>query len=723
MDTLPLIAPLIGALKANHPSANAAEIERAFLIAQSAHTGQMRKSGEEYITHPVAVTMILAELGLDETTLIASLLHDTVEDTPYSLSHLRTDFGDEIANLVDGVTKLDKLSYGPTAEAETVRKMVIAMSRDIRVLVIKLADRLHNARTWRYVSSESATRKARETLDIYAPLAHRLGMNAIKWELEDLSFAILEPKKFEEISRLVAERSPSRDALTADVIASVEGDLQKDSINATVTGRKKHFFSVYQKMVVRGREFNDIYDLVGIRVLVNDVRDCYAVLGSIHARWSPVPGRFKDYIAIPKANNYQSLHTTVIGPKAERIEIQIRTSDMDQIAETGIAAHWKYKEVGSNTTPKLQWVEELLEFNKNVDSSREFLDAVKNDLDLGGVFIFTPKGDVHELSHGSTPLDFAYTVHTEVGNHCVGAKVNGKIVPLRYQLRSGDTLEILTSKTQSPSKDWLNIARTSRARTKIKQYLLKVERDHYREVGKDIFEKALRVYGISTNRFKKTNDLEKILAHFHYKVEDEIYIHLGAGKIQAKNIFEVLPDFKPEEETEDQKALDEIKATGNKIIEQAKKRKNRDQQIIVDGLDDIMVRLARCCTPIPGDPIEGHITRGRGITVHVKNCPRVHDSSTGGTRHVDVEWNNFLQHKHSVVVKVITHDRPGILSHISKTINNLGINIRSAMARSLPDRRGSFLFEVELKDLTELTKMILTIEALEEVISASRTTS
>ena len=344
METLPLIAPLLSALKEHHPNADVASIEHAFLVAEKAHEGQLRKSGEEYITHPVAVTQILAELGLNETTLIASLLHDTVEDTPYSLEQLRTDFGDEIANLVDGVTKLDKLTYGPTAEAETVRKMVIAMSRDIRVLVIKLADRLHNARTWGFVSSESATRKARETLDIYAPLAHRLGMNAIKWELEDLSFGVLEPKKFEEISRLVAERSPSRDALTAEVIDAVEEDLKRDNIVSTVTGRKKHFFSVYQKMVVRGRDFNDIYDLVGIRVLVNDVRDCYAVLGSIHARWSPVPGRFKDYIAMPKFNLYQSLHTTVIGPNGKAIEIQIRTYDMHSRAEFGIAAHWKYKQ-------------------------------------------------------------------------------------------------------------------------------------------------------------------------------------------------------------------------------------------------------------------------------------------------------------------------------------------------------------------------------------------
>ena len=392
MDTL--IAPLISALKENHASVNDAEVTRAYEVARDAHAGQLRKSGEAYITHPVAVAEILANLGLNPATIIAALLHDTVEDTHYSSTQLRHDFGDEIANLVDGVTKLDKLSYGPTAEAETVRKMVIAMSRDIRVLVIKLADRLHNARTWKYVSEESAARKARETLDIYAPLAHRLGMNAMKWELEDLSFEVLEPKKFEEISRLVAERSPSRDKLTEEVIASVKEDLLRDSIDATVTGRKKHFFSVYQKMVVRGREFKDIYDLVGIRVLVNDVRDCYGVLGSIHARWSPVPGRFKDYIAMPKFNLYQSLHTTVIGPNGKAIEIQIRTYDMHARAEFGIAAHWKYKQGPENndSSPEMLWLRQLHEWQKETEDPSEFLEALRFDLGSPEVFVFTPKG-------------------------------------------------------------------------------------------------------------------------------------------------------------------------------------------------------------------------------------------------------------------------------------------------------------------------------------------
>ncbi|MEI6295851.1 MAG: RelA/SpoT family protein, partial [Actinomycetes bacterium] len=428
-----LLAPLAQTLKANLPEFKSADLERAFDIASTAHAGQVRKSGEPYITHPVAVAEILAELGMDQATITAALLHDTVEDTPYSLDALRADFGDEVAQLVDGVTKLDKLTYGPTAEAETLRKMVVAMSKDIRVLVIKLADRLHNARTWQFVSSESATRKARETLDIYAPLAHRLGMNAIKWELEDLSFKVLEPKKYEEIERLVTERQPLRERFTSEVTDQIQSDLAAEGIKATIKGRQKHLYSVFQKMIVRGREFGEIYDLVGVRVIVDDVRDCYAVLGAIHARWSPIPGRFKDYIAMPKFNLYQSLHTTVIGPSGKAVEIQIRTADMHARAEFGIAAHWKYKSKGvknADNDPGVIWLKQLHEWQQESEDVSDFLDTLRYDLRTPEVFVFTPKGSVVALPAGSTPVDFAYAVHTEVGNRCVGAKVNGKLIPL-----------------------------------------------------------------------------------------------------------------------------------------------------------------------------------------------------------------------------------------------------------------------------------------------------
>jgi len=544
MSTDSLLAPLVDELKEHYPTALTAEIERAFEIARTAHKGQLRKSGEEYITHPVAVSQILAELGLNETTIIASLLHDTVEDTPYSLDQLRIDFGDEIANLVDGVTKLDKLTYGPTAEAETVRKMVIAMSRDIRVLVIKLADRLHNARTWNFVSSESALRKARETLDIYAPLAHRLGMNAIKWELEDLSFAVLEPKKFEEISRLVAERSPSRDALTAEVITDVEADLLKDDISATVTGRKKHFFSVYQKMVVRGREFNDIYDLVGIRVLVNDVKDCYAVLGSIHARWSPVPGRFKDYIAMPKFNLYQSLHTTVIGPTGKAIEIQIRTYEMHSRAEFGIAAHWKYKQGGDpeGNSPEMLWLRQLHEWQKETEDPSEFLEALRFDLGSPEVFVFTPKGSVVALPGGSTPVDFAFSVHTDVGLRCAGAKVNGRLVPLESKLNNGDVIEIVTNKSEhaGPSRDWLNFVKSPRARSKIKAWFSKERREEAIDAGRESIARQMRKAGLPLQKIFAGQSLLELAHDMHYSDIDALYNAVGDGHVSASSIIEKL---------------------------------------------------------------------------------------------------------------------------------------------------------------------------------------
>jgi len=636
MQTLPLIAPLIGALKEHHPQANIAEIERAFLVAENAHKGQLRKSGEEYITHPVAVTQILAELGLNETTLIASLLHDTVEDTPYSLDQLRSDFGDEIANLVDGVTKLDKLTYGPTAEAETVRKMVIAMSRDIRVLVIKLADRLHNARTWGFVSSDSATRKARETLDIYAPLAHRLGMNAIKWELEDLSFGVLEPKKFEEISRLVAERSPSRDALTAEVIAAVESDLAKDEIAATVTGRKKHFFSVYQKMVVRGRDFNDIYDLVGIRVLVNDVRDCYAVLGSIHARWSPVPGRFKDYIAMPKFNLYQSLHTTVIGPNGKAIEIQIRTYDMHSRAEFGIAAHWKYKQGGEpqSSSPEMLWLRQLHEWQKETEDPSEFLEALRFDLGSPEVFVFTPKGSVVALPGGSTPVDFAFSVHTDVGLRCAGAKVNGRLVPLESKLNNGDVIEIVTNKGEhaGPSRDWLNFVKSPRARSKIKAWFSKERREEAIDAGRESIARQMRKAGLPLQKIFAGHSLLELAHDMHYADIDALYSAVGDGHVSAASIIEKLVASMGTEDSHPEQTIDHI-PTGV----QATKRTS--SAIEVEGVDDVLVKLARCCTPVPGDSIMGFITKGSGISVHRDDCVNASDLRTHqNERVVKVKW-------------------------------------------------------------------------------------
>src|SRR3954468_9277011 len=491
----PVLEPLLRAVRATHPKADVSVIERAYEVAELAHRGQMRNSGDPYITHPLAVATILAELGMTDSTLAAALLHDTVEDTDYTLDELRADFGDEVAMLVDGVTKLDKVTYGEAAQAETVRKMVIAMARDIRVLVIKLADRLHNARTWRYVSVESAQRKARETLEIYAPLAHRLGMNTIKWELEDLSFATLYPKVYDEIVRLVAERAPAREEYLATVRDQVTADLRAAKLRATVTGRPKHYYSIYQKMIVRGRDFEDIYDLVAVRVLVDSVRDCYAALGALHARWNPVPGRFKDYIAMPKFNMYQSLHTTVIGPGGKPVEIQIRTFDMHRRAEFGVAAHWKYKEQpgatsrsdGGTTEPvnEMAWLRQLLDWQRETADPGEFLDSLRFEINAREVYVFTPKGDVVALPAGSTPVDFAYAVHTEVGHRCIGGRVNGRLVPLESPLENGDVVEALPSKAPSaaPSRDWLTFVRSPRARNKIRQWFSKERREEAVEQG------------------------------------------------------------------------------------------------------------------------------------------------------------------------------------------------------------------------------------------------
>ena len=719
MATDTLIAPLIGALKEHHPSSSESEIVRAYEIAKQAHEGQLRKSGEDYITHPVAVSLILAELGLNETTVIASLLHDTVEDTPYSLEQLRSDFGDEIANLVDGVTKLDKLTYGPTAEAETVRKMVVAMSRDIRVLVIKLADRLHNARTWSFVSNENASRKARETLDIYAPLAHRLGMNAIKWELEDLSFAVLEPKKFEEISRLVAERSPSRDALTEEVITTVEGDLQRDLITATVTGRKKHFFSVYQKMVVRGREFNDIYDLVGIRVLVNDVKDCYAVLGSIHARWSPVPGRFKDYIAMPKFNLYQSLHTTVIGPTGKAIEIQIRTYDMHSRAEFGIAAHWKYKQGADShaNSPEMLWLRQLHEWQKETEDPSEFLEALRFDLGSPEVFVFTPKGSVVALPGGSTPVDFAFSVHTDVGLRCAGAKVNGRLVPLESKLNNGDVIEIVTNKGEhaGPSRDWLNFVKSPRARSKIKAWFSKERREEAIDAGRESIARQMRKAGLPLQKIFAGHSLLELAHDMHYADIDALYNAVGDGHVSASSIIEKLVASMGGEDSHPETTLEHI-PTGV----QATRRTS--SAIEVEGVDDVLAKLARCCTPVPGDSIMGFITKGSGISVHREDCINAGDlRAHQAERIVGVKWLAGAASIFLVNIQVEALDRARLLADVTRTLSEQHVNILSAAVSTSKDRVAISRFTFEMADAKHLDSVLAAVRSIEGVYDVYRT--
>ena len=717
MADISLIDPLIGSLREHYEVVDVELLNKAFRVAELAHAGQVRKSGEEYITHPVAVSEILAELGLNTTTVVASLLHDTVEDTPYSLEQLRIDFGDEIANLVDGVTKLDKLTYGPTAEAETVRKMVIAMSRDIRVLVIKLADRLHNARTWGFVSSESANRKARETLDIYAPLAHRLGMNAIKWELEDLSFAVIEPKKYEEITRLVAERSPSRDALTSEVISTVEEDLAREGIESTVTGRKKHFYSVYQKMVVRGREFNDIYDLVGIRVLVNDVRDCYGVLGAIHARWSPVPGRFKDYIAMPKFNLYQSLHTTVIGPNGKAIEIQIRTYDMHSRAEFGIAAHWKYKQGGDQKSPEMLWLRQLHEWQKETEDPSEFLEALRFDLGSPEVFVFTPKGSVVALPGGSTPVDFAFSVHTDVGLRCAGAKVNGRLVPLESKLNNGDVVEIVTNKsdTAGPSRDWLNFVKSPRARSKIKAWFSKERREEAIDAGRESIARQMRKAGLPLQKISAGHALLELAHELHYSDIDALYSSVGDGHISAASVIEKLVHSMGAEDSHPEASI-EIIPTDNQV------GKRTSSAIKVEGVDDVLVKLARCCTPVPGDEIMGFITKGSGISVHRKDCTNASDLvEHQGERVVGVSWLAGAASIFLVNIQVEALDRARLLADVTRTLSEQHVNILSAAVSTSKDRVAISKFTFEMADAKHLDSVLAAVRNVEGVYDVYRT--
>ncbi|MFM7491248.1 MAG: RelA/SpoT family protein [Actinomycetota bacterium] len=719
-----LITPVVRKLRDTNKESELGVVERAFDAAEKAHRGQLRKSGDPYITHPVAVAEILVDFGLDPATIAAALLHDTVEDTSYSPEKLRADFGDEVATLVEGVTKLDRLTYGPTAEAETVRKMVVAMAKDIRVLVIKLADRLHNARTWQFVEPESSARKARETLDIYAPLAHRLGMNAVKWELEDLSFKFLEPKKFDEIERLVIERNPSREKLTNDVIAVVEEDLTTEGIQATVTGRQKHLYSVYQKMVVRGREFNDIYDLVGIRVLVNDVRDCYAVLGSIHARWNPVPGRFKDYIAMPKFNLYQSLHTTVIGPTGKAVEIQIRTHDMHRRAEYGIAAHWKYK-LGtggrSSDSPDMLWLKQLHEWQQETSDVSEFLDALRFDLRTPEVFVFTPKGSVIALPSGSTPVDFAYAVHTEVGNRCIGAKVNGKLVSLEAPLSNGDVVEVVTNKGENaaPSRDWLSFVKSPRARSKIKAWFTKERREEAIDAGKESIARQMRKAGLPIQKILGGHTILQLAHDLNYPDIDAMYAAVGDGHISANHVIERLESSLGLEETHDTPLLENLTSGIG-----SRPARRSASGIQVEGVDDVLVKLARCCTPVPGDAITGFITRGNGVSIHRTDCVNVADLKFHqGDRIVKVKWDPTAKSVFLVNIQIEALDRARLLSDITRTLSDQQVNILHAAVNTTKDQVAFSRFTFEMADASHLDVVLSAVRRIEGVYDVYRVTN
>ncbi|QIG45948.1 bifunctional (p)ppGpp synthetase/guanosine-3',5'-bis(diphosphate) 3'-pyrophosphohydrolase [Nocardioides anomalus] len=727
----PVLEPLFRSVRATHPKADLALLERAYTTAAEMHGTQMRKSGDPYITHPLAVTTILADIGMTEPTLVAALLHDTVEDTPYTLEQVKADFGDEVAQLVDGVTKLDKVKYGDSAQAETIRKMIVAMSRDIRVLVIKLADRLHNMRTLRYVRQETQERVARETLDIYAPLAHRLGMNTIKWELEDLAFATLHPKIYDEIVRMVAERAPSRDQFLAEVITGVEKDLREAKIKATVTGRPKHYYSIYQKMIVGGREFSDIYDLVGIRILVADDRDCYSVLGVLHSRWNPVLNRFKDYVAMPKFNMYQSLHTTVIGPQGKPVEMQIRTFAMHRRAEYGVAAHWKYKEDGRAglDTEKLgdlddiNWVRQLMDWQSEVEDPGEFLESLRFEINRAEVYVFTPRGDVQALPMGSTPVDFAYAVHTEVGHHTIGARVNGRLVPLESTLENGDVVEVFTSKAANagPSRDWLTFVKSPRARSKIRQWFTKERREEAIERGKEQIAKLMRKEGLPLKRLMSHESLTLAAAHFNIADVTALYAAVGEGNLSAQAVVRRVIEEHGGTDAAAEDLAEAVTITGRRGRGKTTSG-GGDAGVIVKGAPDVWVKLAKCCTPVPPDDILGFVTKGGGVSVHRTDCTNAGELRTHPEKLLEVEWAPTGQSTFLVNIQVEALDRARLLADITMVLSDAHVNILSANLSTTRNRVAKSRFTFEMAEAKHLDNVIKAVRGVPGVFDAYRVT-
>ena len=709
-----------------HPDPDLDLIKKAYVYSAKVHQGQIRKSGEPYLVHPLEVAGILAELKLDEASVVTGLLHDTIEDTLATREDIEGIFGKEIAELVDGVTKLSQFSAANTQEekqAENFRKMVVAMAKDIRVLLVKLADRTHNMRTLDHMKPESQERIARETLDIYAPLANRLGIQWLKSELEDLSFKYLKPGDWGDLSTRIATAAREKEKFIGEVVDVVRTKLAASGIDADVTGRVKHAYSVWRKMRELDVEFDQIQDVVGFRVIVDTVARCYESLGIIHSLWKPVPGRFKDYIAIPKPNLYQSLHTTVVGPHGDRIEVQIRTREMHKIAEEGVAAHWAYKEKGragkgaelsKKDQERFGWLRQLVEWQRDLADPREFLETVKVDLFSDEVFCFTPKGEVKSLPRGATPVDFAYTIHSQVGEHCVGAKVNGKLVPLRYKLRNGDTLEILTSPHSHPSKDWLTFVKTSRAQARIRQYIRQAEHRRSIEIGRELAEREFRRFGVTLNKLQRGGELEKAAQALGYRMVDDLIAAIGYGKIApAQVLAQVLPPEKL--------ASPAIEPTPPSAITEMFRKVARlpaGGGVRLNGIDDVLVRFGRCCNPVPGDAIVGFITRGRGVTVHTVNCEKI--LGIDPDRRVDVSWDVRGEFRRPVSLRVISADKPGILAKISQTISDGGVNIASASCKTTPGERAVNDFEVTIADVKQLNSVMRSIEKVEGVQSVRR---
>ena len=720
-----VLDPLFKIIKASHPKADLSLIEHAYRTAEQLHRGQKRKSGDPYITHPLAVATILAELGMTEPVLVAALLHDTVEDTDYTLDQLREEFTDEVARMVDGVTKLDKVTYGETAKAETIRKMIMATSEEVRVLVIKLADRLHNMRTIGFLRPDKQVRIATETLNIFAPLAHRLGMNTVKWELEDLSFQAIEPKVYSEIADLVAQQAPGRERYLRDLIAQFKQLMADNKIKATIYGRPKHFYSIYQKMMVRGRDFADIYDLIGLRVLVDNVRDCYGVLGVAHSKWKPIPGRFKDYIANPKFNMYQSLHTTVLGDRGEPVELQIRTHEMHRRAEYGVAAHWKYKEnLRNGVTPEeagLRAMHQLGVMSKETEDPTEFLDSVLFEINSDEIYVFTPKGEVNALPVGATPVDFAFSVHTEVGYRCIGARVNGRLVALSTKLVQGDKVEILTSKSPNagPSRDWLGFVATSRARQKIKQYFSRERRDEAIEDGKEMLARQLRRTGVPMQRLLTLENLTAVANELRHADVSGLYKAIGEGQVGARSVVTHLIELVGGED----EAVDTITEDEGVRNSQRRPRATTEPRVLVDGDSTMAVKLARCCHPIPGDEITGFVTRTDGVSVHRLDCTNVPALQGTPERLVKVAWDKAEGGQFPVTIQVEGIDRAGLLADVSRVISDLHIDILEATLTSGRNKKFSGRLTFESPDPRHLNHVLKQVRRVPGVYDAFRTNS
>ena len=720
-----MVEELILKIKEYNPYVDEELIKKAYDYSKKAHEGQYRNSGEEFFIHPFNVAMILADLHMDTATIIAGLFHDILEDTDISYDEMSEEFTEEIANLVEGVTKLKKLQYKTKQEnqAENLRKMVMAMAKDIRVIIIKLADRLHNMRTLEYMSEGKQKEKALETLEIYAPLAHRLGMSRIKWELEDLSLRYLDPEGYYSLVEKVAMRRKEREQYIDKIINKLDSKLDEVDIDREISGRPKSFYSIYKKMVYQNKNFEQIFDLTAIRVIVDSIKDCYGVLGIVHTMWKPLPGRFKDYIAMPKPNMYQSLHTTVIGPKGEIFEVQIRTWDMHKTAEYGIAAHWRYKEGDvktDNFDEKLSWLRQLLEWQKELKDPTEFMETLKIDLFTDEVYVFTPMGDVLNLPSGSTPIDFAYKVHTAIGNTCVGAKVDGQIVPLDYKLKNGNIVEILTSATSNgPSRDWLKIVKSSQAKNKIRQWFRREERDINISRGKTMLEREMKTLGYKPKEILKEEWLRIIANDLDSNSVEDLYADLGFGSVNLTQITPKLEKYYKKENPERYKKVKELKKEVKQINKEKPRPKTFDQGVSIKGVDNIKVRFAKCCNPVPGDDILGYITRGRGVSVHRKDCSNL-SGLTNEQRFIEVNWDNDEKLAYPAEIQVKSADVPGLLMNITKNIADFDLTLVSLNARTNKEKLVIVNITLEIKDKNELRDFIESLKQIKGVIDAYR---